>query len=87
MHRPGVSKLAARKDSALQQLMAIWALFTGEQLDLNAGINVSSTIYDRPLDPQSRQVLISEVDAGLLSRQSAVEILQRGGANPITQSP
>jgi hypothetical protein len=83
----GVSKLAARKDSALQQLMAIWALFTGEQLDLNAGINVSSTIYDRPLDPQSRQVLISEVDAGLLSRQSAVEILQRGGANPITQSP
>lgn len=83
----GVSKLASRKDSAMQQLMKVWALFTGEPLNDDAGINVSSTIYDRPLDPQSRQVLIAEVDAGLLSRESAVEILQRGGANPITQSP
>jgi hypothetical protein len=52
-----------------------------------AGISMSSTIYDRPLDPQGRAQIISEVDAGLLSRESAIEILQRGGANPITGSP
>lgn len=83
----GISKLAARKQSALQELMAIWCLFTGEQLSDDAGINMSATIYDRPLGPQERAQVIAEVDAGILSKATAIEILQRGGANPVTQSP
>lgn len=83
----GLSKLSARKDSAIQQLMAIWALFTGEELDDEAGISMSSTVYDRPLDPASRDQLLKEADAEVISRETVVEILQRGGANPITQTP
>jgi len=83
----GLSMLSARKGSVMQQLMAIWAMFTGEDADPEAGISMSSTIYDRPLDPPSRAQLIAEVDAGLVSRETAIEILQRGGANPITGSP
>lgn len=83
----GLSMLAARKNSVIQQLMVIWGMFTGEQVSPDAGISMSSTIYDRPLDPPSRAQLIAEVDAGLVSRETAIEILQRGGANPITGSP
>jgi hypothetical protein len=81
-----ITKMAARKESAMQRLMWIWCLFTGEQLSPEAGINMANSIYDRPLNPQERVQLIAEVDAGLVSRETAIEMLQRGGVNDITQS-
>lgn len=84
--RNNITKLAARKESTLQRLMWIWCMFSGETLDPDAGINMSSSIYDRPLNPQERVQLIAEVDAGLTSRETAIEILQRGGANDVTES-
>jgi hypothetical protein len=84
--RNNITKLAARKESILQRLMWIWCMFSRETLDPEAGINMSSSIYDRPLNPQERVQLIAEVDAGLTSRETAIEILQRGGANDITES-
>jgi hypothetical protein len=84
--RNNITKLAARKESTLQRLMWIWCMFSGETLDPEAGVNMSSSIYDRPLNPQERVALIADVDAGLISRETAIEILQRGGANDITES-
>ena len=84
--RNSITKMAARKESALQRLMWIWCMFTGEQLSPEAGINMATSIYDRPLNPQERVQLIAEVDANLISRETAIEMLQRGGVNDITQS-
>lgn len=82
-----VKQIGQNKASAMQSLLAIWCAFTGEPLSPGAGLQMSSTIYDRPLEPQDvaqLQSLAGGVE--LISQQSAVELLQRRGVNPITSS-
>lgn len=83
----GITRLGQRKASAIQSLMMVWCMFTGEQLDVGAGLQMSSTIYEKPLEPQDvaqLQSLAGGVE--LISQQSAVEILQRAGVNTATTS-
>lgn len=83
----GITKLGQRKASVMQQLMAIWCLFTGEQLDVGAGLQMSESIYDRPLEAQDvaqLQQLAGGVE--LISQQSAIEELQRAGIIRATSS-
>lgn len=83
----GVTKLAERKASVMQQLMAIWCLYTGEELDPGAGIEMSSTIYDRPLGPQDlAQLQTMAGGVEVISQESVVEEVQRAGLNRATTS-
>lgn len=83
----GITRLGQRKASAMQELLAIWCLFTGEELPQGAGLQMSSTIYDRPLesaDVAQLQQLAGGIE--LISQESAIEILQRAGINSATTS-
>lgn len=77
-----IKRLALRKSSAMQSLMAIWCLFTGETLDPGAGLSMSSTIFERPMeaaDVDQLQKLAGGVE--LISQRSAIEELIRRGRN------
>lgn len=83
----GITRLGQRKASAMQELLSIWCLFTGEPLPEGAGLQMSSTIYDRPLESQDvaqLQQLAGGIE--LISQESAIEILQRAGINSATTS-
>lgn len=83
----GITKLAQRKSSAMQAAMVIWCLYTGEQLEPGSGIQMSNTIYDRPLEPQDIQTLqMLAGGAELISQQTAIEELQRAGVIKATTS-
>lgn len=77
-----IERLASRKSSAMQQLMALWVLFTGEALEPGAGLSMSSTIFERPMeaaDVDQLQKLAGGVE--LISQRSAIEELIRRGKN------
>ena len=82
-----IRAMGERKRSVMQSLLAIWCLYTGEELSVSAGLTMSENVYDKPLDAQAAsqlQNLAGGVE--LISQESAVEELQRGGFNRATTS-
>ena len=82
-----IKAMGERKRSVMQSILAIWCLYTGEELAVGAGLTMDENAYDAPLDAQSAaqlQALAGGVE--LISQQSAVEELQRGGFNRATSS-
>ncbi len=83
----GITRTAERKASAAQEVMAIWCLFTGEELDPEAGLTMSASIFERPMeaaDVAQLQSLAGGVE--LISQRSAVEELIRRGKNQAVSS-
>jgi hypothetical protein len=82
-----VARIAQRKRSAMQSLMQLWVLFTGEQLDPEAGIVMADSIYEKPLEAQDI-TLLQQLTGGveLISQRSAIEELQRAGRLSATTS-
>jgi hypothetical protein len=82
-----IKQIGEQKASAMQSLLGLWCLFTGEELPQGAGLQMSSTIYDRPLESQD-VAQIQQLAGGieLISQESAIEILQRAGINSATTS-
>lgn len=74
-----IQNLARQKNSAMQRAMAIWALFTGDTLAEGAGIVMSPTIYDRPLEAADVSQLVTMDSNGQISRRSFFEELIKGG--------
>ena len=82
-----IKAMGERKRSVMQSILAIWCLYTGEELAVGAGLTMDENAYDAPLGPQEAaqlQALAGGVE--LISQQSAVEELQRGGFNRATSS-
>jgi len=82
-----IRAMGERKRSVMQSLLAIWCLYTGEDLAVSAGLTMAENVYDKPLGPQEAaqlQTLAGGVE--LISQESAVEELQRGGFNRATTS-
>ena len=82
-----IRAMGERKRSVMQSILAIWVLYTGEELAVGAGLTMDENAYDKPLDAQSAsqlQALAGGVE--LISQESAVEELQRGGFNRATSS-
>lgn len=82
-----IRAMGERKRSVMQSILAIWCLYTGEELAVGAGLTMDENAYDAPLDAQSAaqlQALAGGVE--LISQESAVEELQRGGFNRATSS-
>jgi len=82
-----ILRLAMRKGSAMQSLMALWVMFTGEQLKDGAGMSMSATLFERPMEAQDVSQL-QQLAGGeaLMSRRSAIEELQRRGKLSVTTS-
>jgi hypothetical protein len=82
-----VTRLAMRKNSAMQSLMALWVMFTGEQLEPGAGLSMAASLYERPIEAADVQQL-QRLTGGeaLMSRRSAIEELQRRGKLKVTTS-
>lgn len=82
-----VARIAERKRSVMQSLMKLWVLFTGEELDPDAGIVMADSIYEKPLESQDI-TLLQQLTGGetLISRRSAIEELQRAGRLSATTS-
>ena len=82
-----IKAMGERKRSVMQSILSIWCLYTGEELSVGAGLTMDENAYDAPLDAQSAaqlQALAGGVE--LISQESAVEELQRGGFNRATSS-
>ncbi len=82
-----IRTMAEAKVNAVQQLLELWTLFTGEPLEPDAGIVMDANLHDRPLGPQDTAQLSALAMNELLSQRSLTEILIRGGVNTAATSP
>ncbi len=68
--------------------MGIWCAFTGEDLPEDAGITMSASLFERPMEAVDVAQLQSLTGGDkILSRQSAIEEMQRRGKLTVTSSP
>jgi hypothetical protein len=81
-----ITTLREQKENVIQQIMRIWCDYTGETLSADAGISMSSALFDQPLTAQDQDQLAKRVDMGLQSRMTAIEELQRAGIIRATAS-
>lgn len=82
-----IRTMAEAKVNAVQQLLELWTLFTGEPLEPDAGIVMDANLHDRPLGPQDTAQLSALAMNEQLSQRSLTEILIRGGVNTAATSP
>jgi hypothetical protein len=82
-----IKAMGERKKSVMQSILAIWCLYTGEQLPVGAGLAMDENAFVPPLDAQGAKALM-DLTGGepLISQESAVEELQRGGFNRATSN-
>lgn len=82
-----IIRMSRRKASAVQSLMQIWVLFTGEQLKPTAGIAMDDSVFEPPLDSQGIAQLQSLTGGlELMSQRSGIETLQRRRYNLVTRT-
>lgn len=82
-----IRRLSEIKNSVVQQIFQIWTLYTGEPVPEKWGITIDPQVFDRPLtfqDAEAIQRLAGGVE--IISQESAVAELQRGGLNRQTSS-
>lgn len=76
-----VSALIRNKQSSFSTVMKLWALYAGELslLTPESGIAISDSLISKPLEPSGIAQIINLRAAGILSRRTVIEELQRGG--------
>jgi hypothetical protein len=76
-----VGTLIRNKVSAFNNVMRLWAAYSGETASINAesGISINDSLINRPLDPSGIAQLVNLHSSGLLSRVTVLDELQRGG--------
>lgn len=76
-----VSSLIRNKTSSFSTVMRLWAKYAGELSDLTAesGMAINDSLINRPIDPSGIAQMVNLVKAKMLSRQTALDELQRGG--------
>jgi len=76
-----VSGMIRTKVSAFNTIMRLWALFAGEQSSINpeSGLAMNDSLINKPIDPSGMAQLVNLYREGLLSRQTILEELRRGG--------
>ena len=77
-----VSALVRNKVSSFSTVMSIWAEFMGEsgQLTDKSGIHINDSLISRPLDPSGVAHLVNLKKEHMLSKETTLLELQRGGA-------
>jgi hypothetical protein len=76
-----VASLIRNKTSSFTTVMRLWAAYAGEleSLKPESGAAISDSLISRPLDPSGIAQLVNLYGAGLLSKISVLDELQRGG--------
>jgi len=76
-----VSAMIRTKISSFDTVMRLWALFSGEaeQIAPEAGMSLNDSLINKPVDPSGIAQLVNLYNNGLISRQTCLEELRRGG--------
>jgi hypothetical protein len=76
-----VSALVRNKTSSFNTVMRLWAAYSGELSSINAesGIVLNDSLINRPLDPSGMAQLVNLFNSEILSRETILGELQRGG--------
>lgn len=76
-----VASLVRNKTSSFNTVMRLWAAYAGELASLNAesGIALNDSLINRPIDPSGIAQLVNLYNANLLSSETVLAELQRGG--------
>ena len=76
-----VSALIRNKASMFGTLMRLWAWYAGEQSSITpeSGLAINDSLISKPIEASEMAQLINLYNNGLLSKQTVLEELQRGG--------
>jgi len=76
-----VAALVRNKVSAFNTVMRLWAAYAGEldSLVAESGIVLNDSLINRPLDPSGMAQLVNLFNAEILSHETVLSELQRGG--------
>lgn len=76
-----VSALVRNKTSAFNTVMKLWAAYAGELSSIKpeSGIAISDSLINRPIDPSGIAQLVNLKNANILSTETVLAELQRGG--------
>lgn len=76
-----VSSLIRNKASTFNAVLRLWAFYAGElnNLTTESGIAINDSLINRPIDPSGIAQMINLYNAGILSRVTVLQELQRGG--------
>ena len=74
-----VRALIEGKLSAFRQLLYFWTQYSGEKLHQEAGISLSDSLLGKPMEANDVAQLTNLNVNGLISHQTTLEELQRGG--------
>jgi hypothetical protein len=76
-----VASLVRNKVSAFNTVMKLWAAYSGELQSLTpeSGIVLNDSLINRPIDPSGIAQLVNLHNAKLLSSETVLSELQRGG--------
>jgi hypothetical protein len=76
-----VSSLVRNKTSAFDLIMKLWAFYAGETASITAesGIAINDSLINKPLGASEMAQLVNLYKENLLSRQTVLDELQRGG--------
>lgn len=76
-----VSSMVRTKTSSFDTVMQLWAMFAGETNSLSpeSGMAMNDSLINKPVDPSGMAQLVNLYREGLLSRQTVLEELRRGG--------
>jgi len=76
-----VASLVRNKVSAFNTVMRLWAAYAGELETLKAesGIVLNDSLINRPLDPSGMAQLVNFFNSEILSHETVLAELQRGG--------
>lgn len=79
--KSSLKALALRKQSAVEQIFSLWSMWEN-QGEYGGTIEINKAILSAPLDPVVVDKLIQMVDGGLLSKETALRVLQEGSILP-----
>ena len=76
-----VSALVRNKVSSFGTVMRLWAHYAGELASIKpeSGIVINDSLINRPIDPSGIAQLVNLRNAGILSTETVLSELQRGG--------
>jgi hypothetical protein len=76
-----VNALIRNKTSSFGTVMRLWAAYSGELRSLTgeSGLSINDSLINRPIDPSGIAQMVNLFNAGLLSRKTVLDELQRGG--------
>ena len=77
----GLSLAGMQKASLFEQIQFLWCEYTGEEPTGN--LQIAAQALEAKLEPQQVAQIQSLADGGYLSKQTALELLQRGGILPV----